>query len=83
MMLLPIIRQRLLNGIDQLDVGIKAQSFDDVLSPSNTPADPVGEIAVDPRRGKRRTNIKRTRDRVKRFHKVLMSALDSATDAAL
>ena len=82
MMILPMIRKRLIEGIDQLDVGISAQSFDEVLSKSNVPVDPTGEIAVDPRRGIRRTNIKRTRDKIKRFHKSLMSAFDSATEAS-
>jgi len=81
--ILPIIRKRLLDGIDMMDVGIKVQSFDEPISGSGQPADPVGEIAVDPRRQKRRTNIKKTRDAVKRVHKAMMGALDSATQASL
>jgi hypothetical protein len=83
LLVLPVIRKRLLDGIEQMDVGIKAQSFDEPISISGVHIDPVGEIAVDPRRSKRRGNIKKTREAVKRLHKAVMSALDSATEAGL
>ena len=83
LMVLPIIRKRLLDGIEQMDVGIKAQTFDEPISTSNVHIDPVGEIAVDPRRSKRRGNIKKTREAVKRLHKAVMAALDNATEASL
>jgi hypothetical protein len=81
--ILPIIRKRLLDGIEMMDVGVKAQSFDEPISISGHLVDPVGEIAVDPRRQKRRGNIKKTREAVKRVHKAMMGALDSATQASL
>tara|TARA_R110000824_G_scaffold81278_2_gene204275 strand:- start:121 stop:456 length:336 start_codon:yes stop_codon:yes gene_type:complete len=80
--MLPAIRERLLSGIEQMNVGVKATSFDEVNTSSSLPADPVGEIVVDPRRSKRRNHIKRTREAIKRVHKFSMDALDAATDAA-
>ena len=80
--MLPAIRQRLLSGIEQMNVGVKATSYDEVSNSSSLPADPVGDIVVDPRRSKRRNNIKRTREAIKQVHKFAMNALDAATDAA-
>ena len=82
-LVLPIIRKRLLDGIELMDVGLKAQTFDEPITTSNVHIDPVGEIAVDPRRSKRRGNIKKTREAVKRVHRLMMSVLDSATEAAM
>lgn len=83
LIILPIIRKRLLDGIELMDVGLKAQTFDEPIASSNVHIDPVGEIAVDPRRSRRRGNIKKTREAVKRVHRAMMSVLDSATEAGM
>ena len=82
-LILPVIRKRLLDGIELMDVGLKAQTFDEPIASSNVHIDPVGEIAVDPRRSRRRGNIKKTREAVKRVHRAMMSVLDSATEAGM
>lgn len=82
-LVLPVIRKRLLDSIELMDVGLKAQTFDEPISTSGVHIDPVGEIAVDPRRSKRRGSIKKTRDAIKRVHRSMMTALDSATEASL
>ena len=83
MVMLPVIRKRLLSGIEMMDVGVQAQTFEEPISHSSTLSDPVGEIVVDPRRGKRRSNIKRTREAIQRLHKFAMDALDAATSSVL
>jgi hypothetical protein len=82
-LILPVIRKRLLDGIELMDVGLKAQTFDEPIASSNVHIDPVGEIAVDPRRSRRRGNIKKTRESIKRVHRAMMSVLDSATEAGM
>ena len=82
-LLLPIIRKRLLDGLEMMDVGIKAQTFEEPISTSSLPIDPVGEIAVDPRGSKRRSNIKKTREAVKRVHRMMMTVLASAPEASM